>query len=683
MAHHPTPVPGADPSRLLLVTAALTRRVLDTAGGEAAASTIDHAVETVAAELGAPHVGLFEVFDHLGVLQGRSGVLDGQPVGGGAAVMRLPTGRGSMPGFTLLAGGTIVTHDLLADRRFVALAPTLGVGARSAVNAPVGRGPQPWGVLGVYDVRSRVWTPEEVAFVESVAGLLALLLAAGDPAAGDAVVDPAADLPVVFDPATVGPAGSTAAGGTAAGGAVPDRADTTVDRLRAERTARHRAERAGARLATLAEATALFFQTLDTIVISEALAEFCVPDLADLCRIDLPDDHGRLRAGAVRGGTDAQRAALEALADHCPDDLAALLERDGTGRRAGPDAPPSSRVYDRLDEATLDAAATSPEHRHLLAGLAPTSVVVTPLTARGRVVGILTLIDLGERSRPADLLDLVEELAWRAALALDNSQQFASRSRLLDSLQSSLTPRALPGPGRLVFAARYQAADPHAAVGGDFYDVIDLGEGGWGAVVGDVCGHGHDAAALTGLVRHSVRAAVVNDPRPHQVLRQTNAAVVSQLDDFRFCTATYVHTAPHGDGVRVVAAGAGHPRPVVVRAGGGAELLECGGVPLGVVADPEPTEAEVILHPGDAVVLYTDGVTEARNPSGLFGEERLLEVLGAASGGTAEAIAGALDEAVRAHRSGRDDDLAILVIQVAASGALPDRPAARPAGGRH
>jgi sigma-B regulation protein RsbU (phosphoserine phosphatase) len=84
-----------------------------------------------------------------------------------------------------------------------------------------------------------------------------------------------------------------------------------------------------------------------------------------------------------------------------------------------------------------------------------------------------------------------------------------------------------------------------------------------------------------------------------------------------------------------------------------------------VVADPDLTEAEVVLRPGDALVLYTDGVTEARNPAGLFGEDRLLDVLGAAAGRTADAIAGALDEAVRAHRAGSDDDLAILVIQVA------------------
>jgi serine phosphatase RsbU (regulator of sigma subunit) len=650
MAHLPTTAPptasATGPSRLLRASVELTRQVLAAAGPDQVPAILDRAVEVVAGELAAPHVGLFEAFDHLGHLQGRSGVLDGRPVGGrGAAVMRLPTGRGSMPGYTLLAGATIVSDDLLADRRFVALAPTLGVGARSAVNVPVGWGQRTWGVLGVYDVRSRAWTDDEVAFVESVAGALAMLLRVHDAGRYDAGrhdADPTPGHEAGWDPDPT-----------------PDR-----ERLTAERRARRRAERAGARLATLSEATALFFQSLDRDVIAAALAEFCVPDLAELCRVDLPDEHGRLRAGAVRGGTDAQRAALDGLAAYCPADLADLLDRDQPADGTGP-AASAPRVHDGIDDRARAAAATSPEHRRLLNALAPTAVVVTPLAARGRVVGVLTLIDVGTGPRPADHLVLLEELAGRAALALDNSFQFESRSRMLDSLQSTLTPRALPGPGLLVFAARYQAADPHAAVGGDFYDVIDLGEGGWGAVVGDICGRGHDAAALTGLVRHSVRAAVVNDPRPRPVLHQTNAAVVTQLDDFRFCTATYVHSVPHGDGVRVAASSAGHPRPVVVRAGGGAHLLDCGGVPLGVVADPDLTEAEVVLRPGDALVLYTDGVTEARNPAGLFGEDRLLDVLGAAAGRTADAIAGALDEAVRAHRAGSDDDLAILVIQVA------------------
>ena len=751
------PSPGA--LRLQQASVALSRRFLEVGSADELERTLAHAAHVVATELGVPHVGLFEVFDHLGLLQGRAGVLDGELVGAdGAALMRLPTGRGSMPGYTLLAEHTIVSHDLLADRRFVALAPTLGVFARSAVNAPVGWGGRPWGVLGVYDVQSRVWSPDEVAFVESVANSLGLLLRSVDLAAERHRAGRLADLATaagglgrwswnadlgevelddvaraIFTPGgdhaqvdtdvfrtlvhpddrvgllaavaealrsgevlratfrVIRPDGGEPRRVECLGqvwtriGGPPRMAGVVADltghddhgahaRLVAEQVARHRAEQAGARLATLSEASALFFQSLDPDVILVSLAEFCVPLLADLCRIDLPDDNGRLRARAVRGGTDTQRAALDALARFCPDDLQSLLERDqrGLADPAGPagpaDATPGTRIHDGIDAAALDVAASSPEHRRLLEDLSPTAVVVTPMVARGRVTGVLTLIDTGEGRRSAEHLALVEELAGRAALALDNSRQFESRSRMLDSLQAALTPPALPDPGLLVFAARYRAADPHAALGGDFYDVIDVGEGGWGAVVGDVCGRGHDAAALTGVVRHTVRAAVANDPRPRQVLRQTNAAVFTQLDEFRFCTATYLHASPSGaggGGVRVVASGAGHPRPVVVRAAGGAELLECGGVPLGVVADPEVTEAEVDLAPGDAVVLYTDGVTEARNLSGLFGEERLLEVLAAAAGGSAEEIAGALDDAVRAHRAGGDDDLAILVIQAA------------------
>lgn len=176
------PSPGA--LRLQQASVALSRRFLEVGSADELERTLAHAAHVVATELGVPHVGLFEVFDHLGLLQGRAGVLDGELVGAdGAALMRLPTGRGSMPGYTLLAEHTIVSHDLLADRRFVALAPTLGVFARSAVNAPVGWGGRPWGVLGVYDVQSRVWSPDEVAFVESVANSLGLLLRSVDLAA--------------------------------------------------------------------------------------------------------------------------------------------------------------------------------------------------------------------------------------------------------------------------------------------------------------------------------------------------------------------------------------------------------------------------------------------------------------------------------------------------------------------
>jgi sigma-B regulation protein RsbU (phosphoserine phosphatase) len=241
---------------------------------------------------------------------------------------------------------------------------------------------------------------------------------------------------------------------------------------------------------------------------------------------------------------------------------------------------------------------------------------------------------------------------------------------MVESLQSVLVPRALPDADGVGFAARYHAAGPSQGVGGDFYDVFEIADHRWGVLVGDVCGRGPDAAALTGLVRHSIRAAAVRDPRPLQVLAQTNDAVIDQIDDFRFCTATYAMVERASGGVVARLASAGHPRPVVLRAGQPPELVACSGVLLGVVRRPELVEIDVHLAPGDALVLYTDGVTEARGVDGLFGEERLVEVLGAATGGSAEEIASALEAAVGAHRRSGTDDLAILVVQ--ATGAPDD-----------
>jgi sigma-B regulation protein RsbU (phosphoserine phosphatase) len=247
---------------------------------------------------------------------------------------------------------------------------------------------------------------------------------------------------------------------------------------------------------------------------------------------------------------------------------------------------------------------------------------------------------------------------------------------MVDSLQSVLVPRALPDTEGLGFAARYRVGDRRNDVGGDFYDAFEIGDDEWGVMVGDVCGKGPDAAALTGLVRHSIRAAVVRDSRPIQVLSQTNDAVVGQIDDFRFCTATYMSVRRTTEGASVVVSSAGHPRPVVVRADGRTEMLDCSGVLLGVVRSPSLVEARLDLFPGDAVVLYTDGVTEARGEGGLFGDERLVAVLAGAAGGTADEIASALDDAVRAHHRGGEDDLAIVVVQAtaAAGGPAPATP---------
>lgn len=751
--------------------------------GERALAAVDvhellvEAVAVVSDALAVPTVAVFEHDAERGRLDGRAARYEGAPVSDEAAAMlHLPTGRGSMPGFALLSRATVVTDDLLNDPRFVAMAPTLGVGARAALGTPVGAGDQPWGVLSAYSREVRPWSTEEIAFLEAAAGMLGLgvarlvteealrsatvhldlSLAAGGLGAWswtqgdrrvtlsasaldlhgitaaelDALPDHYGDLVHPDDRVhLVGAVEGALAGGdhwsiafrvvrhhdravrwmqawgqlvTEAGrpprlvGVCADVTDRVADQerreaeLAAETVARLRAEQAGARLATLSEASNLFTQSLEPEVILAALADFCVPLLADVCRVETTDDHGALVTSVVRGIDPERVSALEALTEMCPgaDAIGGAADDGAVPAEASERTDPSSgvaraapTVFADLGAGDYERVCSSPDQHRELARLGPTSVVVAPLVARNQVIGRLTLIDTDRgRRHPPDHLEMVTELAARAAVALDNGRLHESRARMVESLQSVLVPRALPDADGVEFAARYHAATPSEGVGGDFYDVFEIADHRWGVLVGDVCGRGPDAAALTGLVRHSIRAAAVRDPRPLQVLAQTNDAVIDQIDDFRFCTATYVLVERGSGGVVARLASAGHPRPVVLRAGQPPELVACSGVLLGVVRRPELVEIDVHLGPGDALVLYTDGVTEARGTDGLFGEERLVEVLGAVAGGSAEEIAASLEAAVGAHRRSGADDLAILVVQATGApdsgcGTTPSGPA--------
>ena len=447
--------------------------------------------------------------------------------------------------------------------------------------------------------------------------------------------------------------------------------------LAREHAARLEAEAARERLAFLSESSARLSTSLDPDVTLASLTELCVPYLADVCLIDIIDDEGNL--------TEQAGAAIE---DAALVDVRELRRRrselggvGGVYSEMQVAMQARSVLHTEITDEHYLAAAADEEHLAVFRRLAARSAVVAPLVARGRVLGVLSLLCVGEgRSYTTDELSLIEEFAARAALAIDNGKLFHSRNRVARSLQAALLPPALPTIAGLQLAARYQVAEADVAIGGDFYDVMELGDGHWGVVVGDVCGRGPDAAALTGLMRHSVRTVVVREEQPSKVLFQTNAAVLDQIDDAKFCTAAYLRVStqpPGGDGsVRVVASSAGHPRPAVVRVDGTAELVDCAGTLLGVVPEPLLVDAEVHLGPGDAVVLYTDGVTEARNGRELFGEKRLLEALRSVAGQSADDIASGLEAAVAAFRRSASDDTAILVTQASPADWIP-KPATR------
>ena len=436
--------------------------------------------------------------------------------------------------------------------------------------------------------------------------------------------------------------------------------------LEREQSARLEAERAREGLAFLAEASAVLTSSLDPELTLQSLGQLCVPGLADICFIDLVDDDGSLVDQVGLGSSevklhDAQllRKRRKELGDQAPTATGHLEALGGKGI-----------LYHAIGDDHLVAAAADADHLALFRRFDARSTISVPLVVRGRVIGVITLVRTGDQELfDDDDLALVEDLATRAALATDNGRLFRSRNRVARSLQEALLPPAMPVVDGLALAARYLVAETDVAIGGDFYDVMPVGPGAWGVVVGDVCGRGPDAAALTGLVRHSLRTAVVREHLPSRVLQQTNEAMLQQIDDAKFCTAAYLRVEldqPITGRVRVAASSAGHPRPVLVRTDGSATVLDCAGTLLGVVSDPALTDTNVELGPGDSIILYTDGVTEARRGSELFGEPRLVEVLRSLASRSADEIAAGLEAAVAEFRRSASDDTAILVVQAVA-----------------
>jgi PAS domain S-box-containing protein len=296
----------------------------------------------------------------------------------------------------------------------------------------------------------------------------------------------------------------------------------------------------------------------------------------------------------------------------------------------------------------------------------PERQIVAPLRARGRDLGSLTL-GMGPSGRRYDDDDraLAAQLGRRAGLAVDNARLYEDQRRIASTLQRSLLPPALPDIPGLEVAARYSPMGDGTEVGGDFYDLFAAGSS-WAAVIGDVCGKGAPAAALTSLVRHGLRGLGRGDPSPMRALSELNDAIVAERGlDARFSTAAYARLAIDGAAIAVTSASAGHPLPLIVRAGGRVEGLGRAGTLLGPFAEVSLHEATAVLAPGDALVLHTDGVTEARRDGVMFGDERLSILLSGLAGRPADEIAGAVEEAVVRHHGGPlEDDLALLVLRV-------------------
>jgi phosphoserine phosphatase RsbU/P len=289
----------------------------------------------------------------------------------------------------------------------------------------------------------------------------------------------------------------------------------------------------------------------------------------------------------------------------------------------------------------------------------------------GRAVGALGVADFQPRSWSAYdvqvLADLAQvassEVALRMAL-----RQCADRAVLARTLQEILLPPRLPKITGLEVAARHLAGGTGTEILGDFYDVFPSVRGSWGIVVGDVCGKGIPAAKSTALARHTLRSAALRQTRPSLNLARLNQALLDwPADDPRFLTAIYATVRPGLAVTSVRISSAGHPLALARRADGQVKAVGQPGTLLGLLPDPELSDALHLLRPGDSMILFTDGVTEARShvDRDFYGDERLGALIGGLGDLTAAQMATAVIKAIRAFSGGVvSDDTVVLVLKV-------------------
>jgi len=427
-----------------------------------------------------------------------------------------------------------------------------------------------------------------------------------------------------------------------------------LERARSEAVRRLAEER----LALLARAGGLLAESLDYPKTLAAVVDLVVPRFADWATVEILEPSGSIRSLAVAHVDPEKSAIAKEFRARRPPDLSAP---SGVGHVIATGEP---EIVPEITEEMI-AAIDDPEIEELVRELHLRSAMIVPLSARGRTLGAMTYVwaESGNTYSSADLA-LAQTLAARVALVIDNARLYRDRDHIARTLQHSLLPPDPPTIDGIDLAARYRPAGEGIEAGGDFYDAFDIGDGEWTVALGDVCGKGPDAAALMGMVRHTIRAAAIRERAPARVLATVNAALGRQTSDEQFCTAIAARLRPQGDHVLAWMCVAGHPPPLILRADGFLHWIEGSGALLGVLDDAGLTDQEIRLAPGDTLVLYTDGVTEERGDRSAFGERGLAAALEGAAGTSATEIVERIERAVLAHGSGEPrDDIAILAVR--------------------
>lgn len=423
---------------------------------------------------------------------------------------------------------------------------------------------------------------------------------------------------------------------------------TIIEDVTSEKTAELRQHFIG-------RATETLMSSIDYQETLRNVAWLAVPEIADWCAVDLVDEGGNREQVVVAHPDPAKLALAERLRAY---DTGELSSERGIGRVIFTGV---SELYPDISDEMLKQGAVDDEHLELLRTVGFRSALIVPLRARGRSLGVMTLVT-AESLRRFDQGDLAfaEQLAGRAAVAVDNSRLATARRQIAETLQRSLLPDAVPEIEGWSVATLYRPASvsDEVEVGGDFYDFFETPRG-WIVLLGDVTGRGVEAASMTSLVRHGARFLAKDEHSPSTILTRLNEALREQ-SGLSLCSALCARLE-HG---QLVMSSAGHPAPLIIRDDGRIREVGSPGPLLGGWEGSAWEDRIVAMGQQETLLMYTDGVTDTRGERDRYGARRLRGLLKSHAGASPTELLERLEAALQDFQvEGHADDTGAVALR--------------------